>query len=211
MLISTDKFFQKVSMILTAPDCWTFSEYNGISIAFFMLSIIGKSSPWQSIFCKSRTEKSDWRRKPVLFQHCKHGAGCLHLAWKLRSCTRHCYRGIHFQSVKRGLTVTGESPGSSSLWAVMTTTGLWPRALDTCTHCMAVVFVTNSLPSADSCPLPMLLPVQKTWEVISTRQLIRIAELMVLFLLVEQGFFTKEGINWPFYEWPKIIYHLLSL
>lgn len=96
-----------------------------------------------------------------------------------RSCTRHSSRGIHFQSMKRGLTVVGESRGSSSLWAAMTTTG--PQALDAFTYCMAVGFVTNSLPTADSCPLPTLLPVQKTQEVISTRQFICIADLMVLF------------------------------
>lgn len=75
--------------------------------------------------------------------------------------------------------MAGESPGSSSLWAVMTTTG--PRALDACTQSMAVGLVTDSLPSADSCSLPMLLPVQKTREVISIRQLICIADLMALF------------------------------
>lgn len=77
--------------------------------------------------------------------------------------------------------MAGESPGSSSLWAVMTTTGRWPRALDACTQSMAVGLVTDSLPSADSCSLPMLLPVQKTREVISIRQLICIADLMALF------------------------------
>lgn len=84
-------------------------------------------------------------------------------------------------SVRRGLRLAGESPGSRSLWAVMTTTGLWPRALDGHTHCMAVGFVTNPLPSADYCPLPMPLPVQRSREVISTGLFICIADLTVLF------------------------------
>lgn len=58
--------------------------------------------------------------------------------------------------VKSSLMLASESPGSSRLWAVMTTTGLGPWALDTFTHCMDAEFVANPFsPLADCCPLPI--------------------------------------------------------
>lgn len=101
-----NKFFQKVSMILTASDCTCKHFLNTMTfiLLFFMRSITGKSNPWQSIYCKSRIEKSDWRKKPLLFQHFKHGAGCLHPAWKLRDLALGTLPGTSISRAWRGVS-----------------------------------------------------------------------------------------------------------
>lgn len=62
---------------------WTLSEYNNTSIASLHKASLGRVLH-DRVFTVKAGRKSVWRRKSLLFQHVKHGAGCLHTAWKLR-------------------------------------------------------------------------------------------------------------------------------
>ena len=160
----------------------TFSEYNDISIAFLYKASLGRLLRDREFTVKAGQKKVTEEGKPSHFS-----AVNMEVAVRIQLETQEILHSALFPwhpfptGVRRGLTLVGESPGSGSIWAVMTTMGLWPWALDAHAHCMEVGFVTNPLPSADCCPLPMLLPVQRSWEVISTRPCICIADLMVLF------------------------------
>lgn len=167
-----------MSKIQTAPDCTCKHFLNTMTSLLLFLDEVSLRGAfhYREFTVKAEQKKVAKEGKPSNFN-------AVNKRWLFASSSQETVHSALFlwhtfpAGVKRGLTLVGESPGDSSLWAVMTTRELWWWALDASTHCIVVGFVTNPLPTADYCLLPMLLPAQRPWEVISTGMLICIADL----------------------------------
>lgn len=214
-MLIRNKFSREVSVILTASD-WTCRHFLN-TMTFLLLFYI--KYPWEEysmtenlLSKQSRNERETEEGKPSHFSAVNMKvAVCIQLeVQEILSSALFPWHPFP-TSLTGHLTLAGESPGGSSLWAVMATTGPWPQALDAHTCCVEVGFVTNPLPSADCCPLPVPFPVQRLREVISTRLFICIADLMVLFWLMVPGYSRKSRIKGPCYQWSKNQYPLFCL
>lgn len=191
----------------------TFSEHNDISVAFLYKVSLGRVLHDREFTVKAKQNKRETEEgKPSNFSAVNMKvAVCIQLeVQEILSSALFPWHPFP-TSLTGHLTLAGESPGGSSLWAVMATTGPRPQALDAHTCCVEVGFVTNPLPSADCCPLPVPVPVQRLREVISTRLFICIADLMVLFWLMVPGYSRKSHIKGPCYQWSKNQYPLFCL